>query len=79
MRALYLAPFKALVEDQFTHLKEWADDIEEQGNKISLNGFSRFTVNGQQISVGLLHGQRNVPEHMRKDQASSFVFSEGRY
>lgn len=77
--ALYLAPFKALVEDQYAHLKKWADDVEEQGNQISLNGFSRFSVNGQQLSVGVLHGQRNVPEHMRKDQAFSFVFSEGRY
>ena len=78
--ALYLAPFKALVEDQFAHLKKWSDDAEDgHGNHLSVNGFSRFPVNGQQLSVGVLHGQRNVPEHMRKDQASSFVFSEGRY
>lgn len=77
--ALYLAPFKALVEDQYAHLQKWDDDGTEQENHISLNGFSRLYVNGQQISVGVLHGQRNVPEHMRKDQASSLVFSEGRY
>ncbi|REK76081.1 DUF1998 domain-containing protein [Paenibacillus paeoniae] len=78
--ALYLAPFKALVEDQYSHLQKWADPADEQAaNNFSVNGFSRFAVNGQQISAGILHGQRNVPEHMRKDQASSLVFSEGRY
>lgn len=77
--ALYLAPYKALVEDQYSHLHRWADDGEDQRNRLSLNGFSRFAVNGQSLSVGTLHGQRNVPEHMRKDQASSLVFAEGRY
>ncbi|WP_229750729.1 DEAD/DEAH box helicase [Paenibacillus nasutitermitis] len=76
---LYLAPYKALVEDQFAHLQKWADPSGEQGNSVSMNGFSRFLVNGQEVSAGVLHGQRNVPEHMRKDQASSLVYSEGRY
>lgn len=76
---LYLAPFKALVEDQFALLQKWVDPVEEHGDTFSINGFSRFSVNGQLISAGILHGQRNVPEHMRKDQASSLVFSEGRY
>lgn len=76
---LYLAPYKALVEDQFAHLQNWADASDEKGNSVSMNGFSRFLVNGHEVSAGVLHGQRNVPEHMRKDQASSLVFSEGRY
>ncbi|WP_164821595.1 DEAD/DEAH box helicase [Paenibacillus koleovorans] len=77
--ALYLAPFKALVEDQFAHLRQWADPEDERGDSFAMDGFCRLPINGKLISAGLLHGQRNVPEHMRKDQASSLVFAEGRY
>ncbi|MHA6482854.1 DEAD/DEAH box helicase [Paenibacillus sp. strain BS8-2] len=76
---LYLAPYKALVEDQFAHLQQWADPIDERTKGVTVRGFSRFMVNGQQLSAGILHGQKNVPEHMRKDQAAGLVYAEGRY
>jgi DEAD/DEAH box helicase domain-containing protein len=77
--ALYLSPFKALVEDQLTHLRRWEDPEEENTNRISMQGFAKLRVNGKDVAVGLLQGQKNVPEHLRIDQASNLVFSQGRY
>lgn len=77
--ALYLSPFKALVEDQFAHLKEWSDSNSGHENLYSMDGFAKIKVNHREIATGVLHGQRNTPEHLRKDQSSQLVFEEGRY
>ncbi|WP_419871514.1 DEAD/DEAH box helicase [Candidatus Pristimantibacillus sp. PTI5] len=77
--ALYLSPFKALVMDQFANLRKWADSDEDGGSSLNMDGYSKLLVNGKEVAAGILQGQRNVPEHMRKDQASSLVFSQGRY
>lgn len=76
---LYLAPYKALVEDQFAHLQQWTDLEEESVSNFKMAGFSKLKLNGKEVSAGLLFGQRNIPQHMRKDQASSLVFEQGRY
>ncbi|MHA0855682.1 DEAD/DEAH box helicase [Paenibacillus sp. CMAA1364] len=76
---LYLSPYKALVEDQFAHLQAWADLDDEIGDGIRMDGFSKLMVHGKEVAVGLLHGQRNVAKHMRKDQASNLVYEQGRY
>lgn len=68
--ALYLSPFKALVEDQFAHLQQWADLEEENVSNFKMAGFSKLKVHGTEVPAGLLFGQRNIPQHMRKDQAS---------
>ncbi|MCA0757015.1 DEAD/DEAH box helicase [Paenibacillus sp. N4] len=75
--ALYLSPFKALALNQFTYLKRWVDP--DQADAVSMDGFSKFCINGKELAAGILQGQRNVPNHMRRDQASSLVFAQGRY
>lgn len=77
--ALYLSPFKALVDDQFSHLKKWADTENERQVKLTMDGFAKFFVNQKELSVGVLHGQNNTPEHLRKDQARDLVFEKARY
>ncbi|WP_159067671.1 DEAD/DEAH box helicase [Paenibacillus ihuae] len=77
--ALYLSPFKALVEDQFAHLQQWTDLEEESVSNFKMAGFSKLKVHGTEVPAGLLFGQRNIPQHKRKDQASNLVFEQGRY
>ncbi|WP_410514058.1 DEAD/DEAH box helicase [Paenibacillus sp. BR2-3] len=77
--ALYLSPFKALVEDQFAHLQQWADLEEESIDNFKMSGYAKLRLHGTEVTAGLLFGQRNIPQHLRKDRASSLVFEQGRY
>ena len=74
--ALYLSPYNALAEDQFSHLLQWMDP-DSKKETIEIDGFIRGKMNGKTIGIGILKGQNTQP-YMQKDQTKEFVYSQGR-
>lgn len=76
--ALYLAPRKALAEDQFAHLLAWGKKAGEQ-TPSHIDGFAPLRLQGQTVGIGLLAGEFGVPRYLKRDQTKELIYRHGRF